>query len=138
MSIQFRKYFIGFAIMVYCITTIGIPVYFHYCGGELEEITYVVKSNSCCGDEEMHSEEAQNDDDCCKDESYLIKTDSHFVLKEFSSYKVFNFCNALPNAFAPTATLSIQPKKLVSFNNNLSPPPKLQSERIISSTVFRI
>ncbi len=138
MPVRFRKYFVGFAILVYCITTIGIPVYFHYCGGELEEITYVVKPNSCCGNEEMHGDESPNEDGCCKDESFLIKTDSHFVLKDFNSYKVFNFCNALPNAFIPAATLSAQPKKLVSFNNQQLPPPSLLSEQIISTTVFRI
>lgn len=60
-----RKLHISFfclALVAYLLMHIGVPVFKHYCGGELESISVFVKEASCCGEEE------DEPSDCCKDE----------------------------------------------------------------------
>lgn len=52
---------------VYVLTNVGIPVYYHYCGGELESVSTLVKAQGCCGDEEE-----EEDSDCCQNEVKII------------------------------------------------------------------
>lgn len=118
------------------ITVIGIPVYYHYCGGELEEISYVLKSNSCCGEEEDESEQASND--CCKDENRILKSNIDFTIKSQDDYtlvKTFSqvFYISLPftttNDHSSASLLSVYAKH---------PPANLQHSLVISTSVLRI
>jgi len=69
---------------------LGIPVYFHYCGGELEKVDFVTKGSSCCDDQE--SDVPEENDGCCKDETLvlqsatdaLVKKDERVVKQSFS------------------------------------------------------
>jgi hypothetical protein len=57
-------------------------VYYHYCGGELESVSALFKSDGCCGDEEE-----EEDNDCCKNETKVITQLSESFLK-FNDYKI--------------------------------------------------
>lgn len=61
------KFIFACIVGVYLCNNIGIPVYYHYCGGELESISTLVKTDGCCGD--MEEDE---DSDCCKNEVKII------------------------------------------------------------------
>ena len=60
--------------MVYVTTAIGIPVYKHYCGGELEKVSLLIKSNSCCG-----GEEDDMGDGCCANENTFVRCAPDFT-----------------------------------------------------------
>jgi hypothetical protein len=131
----FKKYLFGLVVTVHLITVIGIPVYFHYCGGELEEISYILKSNSCCGEEEDDSSMTPG---CCENESVVVRSEGNFDLKKNQEVK----------SSALFATLFFV--KLPFFANvgfvegtvasvwNFYPPPGLQHQAIIENTFLRI
>ncbi len=60
-------------MLVYLVTVTGVPVYNHYCGGELEEVSLLLKSNDCCGEDE------EEDAGCCSDEDFYIRNAPDFV-----------------------------------------------------------
>lgn len=124
-------------VTAYVISAIGIPVFLHYCGGELEKINYVVKSTSCCGGEEDDSEPM--DDGCCKDENMVLKSNPDFTLKQnTTSNLVKTFCDL----FYLDLPFSVNTFTKQSYLNNLAsleaPPPKVQNTLVISSSVLRI
>ena len=132
----FKKYLFGIAVAAYIVMTVGIPVYLHYCGGELEEVSYLTKADSCCGGEDDHSKE--NDGGCCEDEGLLLKSNTDFTLKEFNTYKIFHLWGDFCISLLPSNPVSPE-TKLVFTNKNYSiPPGKLYSSLIISTSVLRI
>ena len=68
------KYFFALTVTVYLLNTIGVPVYYHYCGGELESVTAMFKGESCCGDEQ------DEDMGCCQNETKIISQKSETAL----------------------------------------------------------
>lgn len=72
------RYFFGLLVTVYVVTVVGMPVYLHYCGGQVEEVSYLVESNGCCGDEEP-------DNDCCRNEERVLLNNEDFTLKQFQA-----------------------------------------------------
>lgn len=130
------KYLFGIVVAAYIVMTVGIPVYLHYCGGELETVNYVVKGDGCCGGQD---EQDETDGGCCKNENLLIKNSTDFTLKELNQYKV-------PNVFGHICFHTLQPLNTITVNviteqcvdKNFLPPPKLYSGRIISTSVIRI
>jgi hypothetical protein len=67
---KLRTYIFAVFTFCYLLAVNGIPVYLHYCGGELEEISYLTKTNNCCGDEEENNEAS----DCCHNESLVLRS----------------------------------------------------------------
>ncbi|MBA3681958.1 MAG: hypothetical protein H0W73_12475 [Bacteroidetes bacterium] len=123
-------------VTAYVISAVGIPVFLHYCGGELEKINYVMKSTSCCGGEEDDSEPM--DDGCCKDENMVIKNNPDFTLKQNNTLDlVKTFCDLfyldLPFSDNPFIT-----QRYLNLASIEAPPPKLQNTLLISSSVLRI
>ena len=112
---------------------IGIPVYLHYCGGELEKISYLVKSTSCCdvGD----TEETNND--CCKDEGFIIKNNTDFNLNSFNYKLVKSVFNL---SFIPVSNFSLSHNQafISKAHTEDFPPPKIQNNLLVSITVLRI
>ncbi len=112
----------------------GIPVFLHYCGGELEKVNYVVKGTGCCGDDEN---EADNSG-CCKDEKLVITNTTDFTIKQINNYDlVKTFCDLFYTAL-PFSEKTI--KAPTAFNRDFSfeSPPKLQNTLVISTSVLRI
>ena len=130
-----KKYVFSFVVISYVITVIGIPVYYHYCGGELEEINYVLKSNSCCGGEEDDSAEENNG--CCKDENIILKSNTDFTLKSSDDY-IFSKDSDVAYIALPFQS-SI--KRLISFPSFVyanAPQARVQHSLVISTSVLRI
>lgn len=116
-------------------STIGVSVFSHYCGGELEKVTLFSKTKSCCGEEE---EVAMDDDGCCKDE-----------IAHVSFQKDFTFYTLVKAIKAPICQLFvIQPDfNLVFFKSHVADflsidkkvhPPNLVQTEIVSCSVIRI
>ena len=111
-----------------------MPVFLHYCGGQLENINYVIKGAGCCDEDE----DSSSNDDCCKDENYIIKNNPNFTLNQFNY-----------NAFFKISSHFLYIKynyyciKKIDFiytliPQNKFPPPKLQSSLIISTSILLI
>jgi hypothetical protein len=69
-GLTFKKYLFGICTLFYLVASNGIPVYLHYCGGELEEVSYLTKGKSCCSDESSNDKPM----DCCNNEEYILRT----------------------------------------------------------------
>lgn len=124
------------SVMFYLVTVIGIPVYYHYCGGELEGVSYVLKSNSCCGEEDDDSDKAKSD--CCKDENLILKSNPDVTIKETKFYALVKSVTSLPFIVLPFEPCSETIRsKSISVPYEF-PPPKLQRQIIISTSVLRI
>lgn len=75
---KLSAYFFGVMVFTYMLTAVGLPVYLHYCGGQVEEVSYLIESNGCCGEEEP-------DNDCCRNEGMVVQYDADFTLKTFTT-----------------------------------------------------
>ena len=110
-----------------------MPVYKHYCGGELENISYIIKANNCCGDEESTDQPS----DCCHNEDSFIKNDSHFSIQILN----FDFSKSFVQNFSFITTIqhsTFNIEHLLFKPYTQYPPPKLQSQNIIATSVLII
>ena len=134
MKKHFAKIFISFVAIVYVMSTIGVSVFSHYCGGELEKVTLFSKTKSCCDGEE----EDENENGCCKNEFVHVS-----FQKDFTFYKLVNTIKAPVNQL-----FVIQPDfNLVFFKTHISDflsigkkvhPPDLVQSEIVSCSVIRV
>jgi hypothetical protein len=110
---------------------IGIPVYLHYCGGELENINYVMKGTSCCGEDESSAA-----DGCCKDENLILKSTADFTLRAFAQHDFTNACCLL---FTTPVHLTLSARLTGNFTvTRIFPPPRLRHNLLMSVSVLRI
>ena len=72
------KYLFATLVISYMLTVVGMPVYLHYCGGQVEEISYLIETNGCCEDEEPA-------DGCCRNEGVVLQNAVDFTLKTFDA-----------------------------------------------------
>ena len=119
-------------VVVYFSTAIGIPVYMHYCGGELEKVSFLVKSNSCCG-----GEEEDMDDGCCANENTFARYAPDFTTKkvtgsefQISDLNLFTLTTAFFNFKIEAVSVSV--------SNYFLPPPDILQSNIIRTTFLRI
>jgi hypothetical protein len=120
-------------VVVYLTTAIGVPVYLHYCGGELEKITFLVKTKSCCGDEEQED----MDNGCCEDENAVARYSPDFTVKKVidSGFHIADL-----NLFVVTASFfesRIGPGTVL-VSKCFFPPPDILHSNIIRTTFLRI
>jgi hypothetical protein len=130
-----KKYLFGLVVATYLLSAVGIPIYLHYCGGELEKINVVIKSESCCDGEEDDTDVGS---DCCKDENIFIQNTTDFTFKQSTHGSFIKNCSQLfylPLLF--TASAPAEPAALAIGHLEL-PPPKLQNSLVISTSVIRI
>ncbi len=119
-------------VSAYLITVIGVPVYLHYCGGELETINYLVKADSCCGGEE----EDTSDNGCCEDEGLVLKSNVDFTIKDKDNFNIVDLFPTFSFITLPYLQSTIS-QPLFIVKKQEPPPPKLQ-EKIVSISVLRI
>ncbi|WP_317897250.1 HYC_CC_PP family protein [Aurantibacillus circumpalustris] len=128
-----KKYLFGLVVITYVITVIGIPVYYHYCGGELEEINYVLKGSNCCGDDDSQEE----NDGCCKNESHVLKSNIDFTFKTTGDY-VFLKDSGINYSSLPFKSSIKRLISIPSFVYVNTPPSRVQHSLVISTSVLRI
>lgn len=119
-------------VVVYVTTAIGIPVYMHYCGGELETVSFLVKDDSCCGEEE------EMPSDCCDNEDTFARYAPDFTAKKINSGSDFKI-PSIDLMFRTTFSES----QIGLYEMNISfdffiPPPKLLQTDIVKTSVLRI
>jgi hypothetical protein len=120
-------------VVMYLTTAIGIPVYMHYCGGELEKVSYLIKTKGCCGSED--NEEGMND--CCQDENLTVRYAPDFTTKKVVDS---NFQIADLNLFVLTVSIfdiDIESTSLL-ISRYFFPPPDILHSNIIRTTFLRI
>lgn len=135
MKKNFSKIFITFVAIVYVLSTVGVSVFSHYCGGELEKVTLFSKTKSCCGDQE---ESDMGEDGCCKNELVHVS-----FQKDFTFYTLVNSIKApIHELFIVRPDFNFAPLK--SFIANFSSidrkvhPPNLVQQDIVESSVIRV
>lgn len=134
MKKNFSKIFISFVAIIYVLSTFGVSVFSHYCGGELEEVAMFSKPSSCCGGEN----ESEMEDGCCKNE-----------LVHVAFQKDFTFYTLVKSIKAPINELFIIQSNfnVVFFKTHIADflsidekvhPPNLVQQDIVSCSVIRI
>lgn len=115
-------------------STIGVSVFSHYCGGELEKVTLFSKAKSCCGEEE----EADMEDGCCKNESVHLA-----FQKDFTFYTLANNIKApvnqlfIVNSSRDFLTATNLENRSFFYHKKVHPPNLVQHE-LVSCSVIRI
>lgn len=128
MSTKIGKYFFATLVAVYLLTVVGMPVYLHYCGGEVEDISYLVETNGCCGDEEPQN-------DCCRNEGYVLQNNSDFTIKDLQPH----FIKTVTQVFVlPRPLILIEPQTTVFASYSHHFPPPWQNSLLAGITVLRI
>lgn len=120
-------------VVVYVTTAIGIPVYMHYCGGELETVSFVVKDDSCCGEEEEEMPEG-----CCDNENTFARYAPEFTAKKINTgnqIQVSSIDSNFINVFQ--STLKLTETDLTAIQS-VFPPPKLIQSDLVKYSVIRI
>lgn len=93
-------------LSLYLISSIGILVDFHYCGGELVEVSlYQADEDGCCGEDE------EKEDDCCEDKYVLIETDNS---------ENYQSCPIPSNDFVQFVASSYREVNLIDYKNVVS------------------
>ncbi len=132
-----KKYLFSLLVLTYFVPTIGIPIFLHYCGGELEKINYLVNTRACCDGEDEEQAEATNG--CCKNEQIVLINGSDFTFDSSYNYK---FSQTYTQSFCATLPIYLQ----ITWDNfheksNYPPkflPKKLQQSRLVSTSVLLI
>ena len=119
-------------VVVYVTTAIGVPVYKHYCDGELEKVSFLIEAPGCCD-----GEEAGVADDCCDNENTIVRYSPDFTIKKDvnSDLLITNF-----NLFVLAPVLYDFKIEAVSIltSKYFFPPPDLLHTNIIRTTFLRI
>lgn len=119
-------------VVVYLVTAIGIPVYMHYCGGELEKISFLVEAPGCC-----EGEEPGDSDGCCNNENTVARYSPDFTVKKVMDSN-FNIADIDLFTLAPVLfDLNIE-KISVTVSKYFIPPPDILHRDIIRTTFLRI
>lgn len=127
-----KKYLFGLEVIAYLFSVIGVPVYLHYCGGELEKVNFMVKATSCCGEED----ESEDAGDCCKDEGAYVQNTTDFTLKQLTYWfaqlpsGLFTQLFLFPETGQAATALAVAP--------SVHPPPNLLTQQLVSTSVLRI
>ncbi|MGZ3883053.1 MAG: HYC_CC_PP family protein [Bacteroidia bacterium] len=118
-------------VATYVTITVGIPVYLHYCGGELEDISYVIKKVSCAGEEE----DAKMD--CCMDQDLVLRNNPDFTASQPLHIEAAHYCTLL---FYSNASFYCDPTSpVININTFLRrQPPKLYNDVLSFTSVLRI
>lgn len=112
-----------------------MPVYLHYCGGNLEEISYLVKTSNCCGEEESEEEAS----DCCRNEHFYLKYNPDFSFQQQKT----NFSALGKGSLNAEILTACHLNILPSHDSELTiqkhfPPPKIYQKTLLHSTFMRI
>ncbi len=135
MKKNFSKIFIAFVVIIYVLSTVGVSVFSHYCGGELEKVTLFSKTKSCCGGEE---EAEMTDDGCCKNELVHVS-----FQKDFTFYTLVNSIKApIHELFIVRPDFNFAPLKcfiadFLSIDKKVHPPNLVQQD-IVECSVIRV
>jgi hypothetical protein len=131
---NFSKIFIAFVAIIYVLSTVGVSVFSHYCGGELEKVTLFSKTKSCCDGEE----EQEAEDGCCKNELVHVS-----FQKDFTFYTIVNSIKApIHELFIVRPDFNFAPiggfiTDFLSIDKKAHPPNLVQKD-IVAVSVIRV
>ncbi len=108
---------------------IGVPVFKHYCGGELESISVFVKHASCCGEEE------DEPSDCCKDE---VQVAHHYSTSVLSKINTVPQIAKIVCYFSNMVYIVESPRSINDFFSPNTQHYKLRQLQEVNCSVLRI
>jgi hypothetical protein len=119
-------------MVVYLTTAIGIPVYMHYCGGELEKVSFLIQGDGCCD-----GEEPGDADGCCDNQNTFARYSPDFTVKKVvdSNFHItdLNLFVVAPSVF--DMKVGSDP---VLVSKYFFPPPDILHQEMIRTTFLRI
>lgn len=126
-----RRIFILFCLVVYALSTFGITINKHFCGGELESVTLLKKSNCCTedGDDEPMG--------CCEDETIYLANHAETVNTIFKPAVDPVFIHLMDLVGGEFSDNFSFPESDTYFSIR-GKPPRRQSTQLSFIMVFRI
>lgn len=122
----FHKIAAFILLLLFAAESFGISRYAHFCGGEVTSESYFIQKKDCCCDE---AEEADMDNDCCKDEIKVVQNINEQVLpveKSTSAPKIdfvtvfFSFY--YNSIIAPLVNTTFSKENQINQSFDTSPP----------------
>jgi len=110
------------------VTTMGLMVSKHYCGGQLISVSLFHKANSCCGDA-----------GCCKNENHFFQVKDDFSTPAVFSVPLSAEIHLLSQQLWQVESLfpSEQEEEENTFVDH-SPPPLTVMEKLAEEQVYRL
>lgn len=130
---RLRTYLFAVFTFSYLLAVSGIPVYLHYCGGELEEISYLSKVNSCCGAEEEEEDESS---DCCHNESLVLRSTPD--VRVSAEARLASLPGTMCYFVLFTINVPVDESVVLQTEKISHSPPLLQQTHIIETSCMRI
>jgi hypothetical protein len=144
-----RKISVLVLLTLYSAVAIGVPLHYHYCGGELQHITLfapkeceshdvahkkVEEPQACCqGKAISHCNDETSGPDCCEDQTELLQLDDRVAALVLLQGKYADAIVVCEFAELP----SIQQKEAVNSDiTYVQPPPLVQSYLEHCSLIF--
>ena len=131
MQRRFTYLILFFCVSSYVFSTIGISVFTHYCGDEIESISLFLKSKNCCGDDN----EPMN---CCKDEVKHLSLKSDFTFLSVNKKLAPFFHILFFNSYFIQIDASLGSHQLVVYFRDRPRPPNLIQKFIVETSILRI
>jgi hypothetical protein len=122
--------FFSAVLFSYLLVHVGVPVFKHYCGGELESISAFVKSDICCGEEEEESS------DCCDDEMEISQLQQDLVLSKLNKVPAAIELSCFISSVIYSHLFSQQPYATCAISG--IPFPETQQRLELNCTVLRV
>lgn len=134
MKLTIYKTVIFTLAFIYVFASVGVSVISHYCGGELKEVAFFSKPDSCCG------EEAEDEEDgCCTNETHHVSFQNDFTFQTAVHQVKIPVLNLFFN-FDHLSSSSVSDSKdsQIIIAPITYPPPDIIQRDIVSVSVIRI
>lgn len=132
MKKRIHTFLFSLLVLAYIATSTGVCIYYHYCGGELEKVSAMVKAKSCCSDSSDDTK-----DGCCRNESKYIGLKADFDTAKGQQHPAPSFTQLFSTPSFYNTQLGLHPQALPIFHHDLHPADPV-GMAIVRSTVFRI
>lgn len=109
------------------VTTMGLMVSKHYCGGQLVSVSLFHKADSCCGD-----------DGCCKNENQFFQVKDDFSAPTVFSVPLSVEINLLCQQLWQAESLFPAEQEEENTFVDYSPPPLTVMEKLAEEQVYRL
>lgn len=101
-------------VLLLLLTTMGLTISKHYCGGNLISVTVLSEQEPCC-----------DNPGCCHDESFTVKVEDDFSATSFI-YEFQDFAIIVP-VVMQLVSENIDQDDLMAVSLETPPPPDIQA-----------
>ena len=118
-----------FLTLLFLITSIGLTINVHYCGGKIQSVQLLLESPGCCCGEDREM------NDCCTDQSFFVQLDTDQFLSPLQEIE-FKYHQADLTSDLPRLVRDPVSADLPLFSTELRPPPNQDRRLLFCSLTY--